>query len=249
VGGYQGDQRSTIQALIVKNPRRPRVVGIVEMTGDLWDVNIYGNLLYAADAMSGLRTYDVSAPKHPVLLHTVPGHSVAVDRCGTWVAQAISLDGVSVLDGTDPENPVEIASHEAPAGNYAHSVALEGSLVVSGYSGGLATYRIENAILSKSPEVAALIPPPLLKISPNPLRQGAASLTVKVPLNGTGRLRVYDIEGRVVRSWEVAGTPGETQEVRWDGTSGEGHGLAQGVYFVQFSAGEKRVTERMLIMR
>ena len=246
MGGYVADG-SKIDALIVKNPLRPRIVRTLSMPGDVRDVYTCGNLLYVSNTNTGLKTFDLSTPKNPTLLDTRPNPARATHRWQTWVAQALYPGGVSVFDGTNPANPIEIASHEGPVNNYAYDLAIQGSLVVVGYTEGLATYRIEDVATVPKPEAAPVAS--ILEISPNPLRQGVASLGVTIPESGHASITAYDIEGRVVRSWEIAGAAGSTQNIQWDGNSSEGRRLAKGMYFVRLIAGETDVTQRMLIVR
>jgi hypothetical protein len=57
---------------------------------------------------------------------------------------------------------------------------------------------------------------------------------------------IYDIRGRVVRSFEAAAPPGA---LAWDGADASGRPLAPGVYFVRLANGASSATTRLTIVR
>ena len=67
---------------------------------------------------------------------------------------------------------------------------------------------------------------------------------------GAVHLRVYDLEGRVVRQLLDPGTtPGETIRLPWAGTDQSGHQLPAGVYFYRVANGSETVTGKVTIAR
>lgn len=97
-----------------------------------------------------------------------------------------------------------------------------------------------------------------LAVSPNPLRRGG---TISFALEGEGVARggaagvassspatisIYDIRGRVMRSFETAAPFGA---LSWDGADASGRPLAPGVYFIRLNDGERRATARVTIVR
>ena len=59
----------------------------------------------------------------------------------------------------------------------------------------------------------------------------------------TGTLSVYDVTGRVLRSWTVR--PGE--EVDWDGRTASGMQVSPGCCFVRYEQGGEAVTRRLMV--
>jgi len=83
---------------------------------------------------------------------------------------------------------------------------------------------------------------------PNPFR---AALTVRYSLATEGRveLRVHDLTGRVVRTLADGVMRPGRYNVSWNGTDDRGRELARGVYFCRFTAGDYRLTEKLVLQR
>ena len=62
-------------------------------------------------------------------------------------------------------------------------------------------------------------------------------------------LEVFDRVGRQVRSWAVSRRPSAVSQVTWDGRDPHGRELANGVYFLKFTAGDYRQTEKLVMQR
>ncbi|GEM_PF-1387333 len=82
------------------------------------------------------------------------------------------------------------------------------------------------------------------------LERSEAGWTLAVPELGVtsrgeaGTLSVYDLAGRLVRSWEVQ--PGDA--VEWDGATGSGVEAAPGCYFVRYEQCGRAVTRRLVVI-
>jgi hypothetical protein len=90
--------------------------------------------------------------------------------------------------------------------------------------------------------------------SPNPAR-GAAAIRFARPSEAAATVAIYDVAGRRVRAWSFEGiagigeSAGELEgEVLWDGRSDRGSRVANGIYFVRLSAGERKLTRRLVWM-
>jgi len=70
-------------------------------------------------------------------------------------------------------------------------------------------------------------------------------------------LEVFDRIGRQVRSWAVQRPtwasshrrPSAVSQLTWDGRDAHGRGLANGVYFLKFTAGSYQQTEKLVMQR
>jgi flagellar hook assembly protein FlgD len=58
-------------------------------------------------------------------------------------------------------------------------------------------------------------------------------------------LRIYDSQGRLVRTLTVNRTPYTV----WDGRDNSGHALPSGAYFVILRAGTRHATARLVLQR
>jgi len=83
---------------------------------------------------------------------------------------------------------------------------------------------------------------------PNPMRASAAiryTLDTERPVS----LRVHDLAGRVVRTLVESSMKRGAYRVTWDGKDGYNRTLANGVYFLKFTAGDYRTTQKFVIQR
>ena len=80
---------------------------------------------------------------------------------------------------------------------------------------------------------------------PNPSALSTA-LTFSLEAEGTARVSIYDIEGRVVRRLLNRRCPAGPTTVTWNGTDGQGRPAAAGVYFVRLDAGERQMVRRLI---
>jgi YVTN family beta-propeller protein len=101
------------------------------------------------------------------------------------------------------------------------------------------------------PEIETALPVrvQLLANTPNPFTQAtviAYELTEPVPVS----LRVFDIQGRLVRVLEDAplGEPGR-HALTWDARDDRGVPVSTGIYFYRLTAGDFRQARRMLLLR
>jgi len=62
-------------------------------------------------------------------------------------------------------------------------------------------------------------------------------------------LAVHDLAGRVVRTLVESSIKRGAYRATWDGKDGHGRTLANGVYFLKFTAGDYRATSKLVIQR
>ncbi len=104
---------------------------------------------------------------------------------------------------------------------------------------------IPTGLLAGQDPGAVALRPFLAQNRPNPFRKGTRfrfGLVERSPIS----LRVYDVQGRQVRSL-VSGTlePG-VHDVTWDGRSTAGLGIAPGVYFVRLESASWILTRKLV---
>ena len=108
--------------------------------------------------------------------------------------------------------------------------------------------NLEKLLASLIPEAAAL-----LANYPNPFNP-ETWIPYQLAESGEVTLKIYDINGKMVRRLEVgykaAGMyRSRSRAAYWDGRNGLGESLASGVYFYTLTAGEFSATRRMLILK
>jgi hypothetical protein len=88
----------------------------------------------------------------------------------------------------------------------------------------------------------------LLGNAPNPGTKETA-IVFQVPVPAAVRLEIYDVAGRSVRTFPARAFPAGVHRILWDGSTGEGHPVASGVYFYTLRAGDFRATRSLVISR
>jgi len=83
---------------------------------------------------------------------------------------------------------------------------------------------------------------------PNPFNP---STTIRFDIAAAGRvaLRIYDVEGRLVKTLVDERLPASSQAVEWNGTDNRGRHVASGVYFARLVAGDVTETRKMVLLK
>jgi len=186
-------------------------------------------------------TGQVSFEKPTCFVNAIAYGSVTTPKNGTTSAPALPTDGATILvrtidDGTIPSCPLG----EDAAARLQLVTATSVTPVTFSNNAGASVQVFPTAA-----GVGDVLPPGVsLVVYPNPFNQGAKILT-----SGYGYLAVYDIRGRMVRSW---GSPLDraTRGVTtfWDGTDSKGRRLASGIYFVQYGV-SPAIRSRVVLLR
>lgn len=137
--------------------------------------------------------------------------------------------------------------------DYTHPLG-DGSYVVrlaaaSGYEGSVST-QVAEAGFSGGGGYAYLTRPLLLGNMPNPFH-AATEIRFVVP-DGPARpvtIRVFDLQGRVVRSLFQADVGPGLMTVGWDGRDDGGRAQSTGIYFYRVTVGDVRLVSKMMLIR
>ncbi|MCA9753442.1 MAG: VCBS repeat-containing protein, partial [Gemmatimonadetes bacterium] len=84
--------------------------------------------------------------------------------------------------------------------------------------------------------------------TPNPF-PGGTSIEFAVPKTQHVTLRVYNVEGRLVRTLVDESVQAGRGRVNWDGRDAQGRALSSGVYFYRLDNGETSVTRKSVLLR
>jgi flagellar hook assembly protein FlgD len=63
------------------------------------------------------------------------------------------------------------------------------------------------------------------------------------------KLRVFDVNGRLVRTLVNGRQDARPHQVEWNGRDDTGHEVASGAYFYQLTAGSRSATRRLVVVR
>jgi hypothetical protein len=88
-----------------------------------------------------------------------------------------------------------------------------------------------------------------LSISPNPFKDHTRIECTGYSSIQKATVRIFDITGRVVKSFSLPVTLSPSTSVIWDGSDQNGTRIANGVYFVQLNTGEAIITKKALFVR
>jgi hypothetical protein len=87
-----------------------------------------------------------------------------------------------------------------------------------------------------------------MQVRPNPIVD-RASVVIEGGVPGVQRLTILDLQGRVVRRFEMSLDAAVTRVVRWDRRDAAGTLLPSGVYFVKCDMGGHSVSARVSLVR
>ena len=63
------------------------------------------------------------------------------------------------------------------------------------------------------------------------------------------QVTIFDVSGRAVRTLADGAFPAGWHSLRWDGTDGQGQGMATGVYFYRLETAGERIQKKMLLLK
>jgi len=87
----------------------------------------------------------------------------------------------------------------------------------------------------------------LLGNYPNPFNP-ATNIAFALPENGSVSLKIYNIAGQLVKSYEGYYEAGN-HTITWDGTNLNGENVASGIYFYRLLAGSFSATKKMVMTK
>lgn len=95
---------------------------------------------------------------------------------------------------------------------------------------------------------AAADPFTLEQSTPNPMNP-RASIAFRIPRAGHATLRIYDVQGRMVRTLVDAELAPGRHVADWDGRSRVGNSVASGMYYYRLDFGGKHLVRRTIVLK
>jgi len=87
---------------------------------------------------------------------------------------------------------------------------------------------------------------PYLRLAPNPF-SSAVRLDFLVPSDSEAfTLQIFDVAGRLLRSWSRGDVTVGENSVTWDGRDDRGQRIRSGIYFVRYRNGDTLVTKKIV---
>jgi flagellar hook assembly protein FlgD len=88
----------------------------------------------------------------------------------------------------------------------------------------------------------------LAQNSPNPFGASATRIAFAVPREQDATLRVFDVQGRLVRTLVNGPVSAGTHTVEWNGRNDQERTVSAGVYFYRLEADGKSATRKMILL-
>lgn len=83
---------------------------------------------------------------------------------------------------------------------------------------------------------------------PNPFNP-TTTISYSIAKAGFVRLRIYDVQGRLVATLVSESRPAGAQSARWRGVDRDGNGVGSGIYFARLESGGKVQTRKVLLLK
>jgi photosystem II stability/assembly factor-like uncharacterized protein len=103
------------------------------------------------------------------------------------------------------------------------------------------------------PDSAAAVPgggraPGVASVYPNPLRE-TTKISFALGAGSRVEARIYDVEGRLVRTLFSSTLPAGNHELKWDGRDAGGRPVSAGVYFTKIETGSQKLSSKIMVLR
>jgi len=120
-------------------------------------------------------------------------------------------------------------------------------------------YREAGGEYTGITEERQFIPAEMIKVFPNPFSQKTViQLTVnssqfidknrQLP-TGNCQLQIYDVSGRLIRTFNLCNLDKSVESVYWDGRNDYGEKIHSGIYVIKINEGEYEETEQLLLLK
>lgn len=84
---------------------------------------------------------------------------------------------------------------------------------------------------------------------PNPVLGGSTTISFALPQADHVTIRVFGVDGRLVRTLADAEFAAGTHQTTWDGRDASGHGMPNGVYFYSMQTSSETLTRKLALTR
>jgi len=237
---------SGLVVMNVSNPSSPQFVTSYDTPDYSFGITISGTTALLSDLSMSLtgaaiRAFNISNPASPQLLGSFPANATGIEVSGNYAYASDIVNGLRVLDITNPANISEVGYYDAPG---AMAVAMRGFHAFVSVYPWFDVYDC-SAAASLIERVGDVVPEDFaIKNSfPNPFN---SSTTIRYQIAHASKveLKVFDVAGKEVKTLvDFHQSPG-TYQVQFDGEE-----LASGTYFAQLVAGDFSQTHKMMLVK
>jgi hypothetical protein len=174
------------------------------------------------------------------------------------VVVACRNDVLYVLDGTDGTSLLEYPMNSgtlqgATLANFIPDLDNNGSYEILGASDDgkiVALSGGEIPIIGIEPGTGTTLPQEygLHQNYPNPFNP-STTISFDLPEQATVDIQIYDVLGRLIRSFSFNNLPAGTHEVVWDGTNQHNVTVPSGIYIYQARLNQHKISRQMLLLK
>lgn len=249
---------------ILTNPSSPtRLAGAALVTGvstlACESLEISGHHAYVegrdASGLSAVLVFDldVATPQTPPVL--VGGVPYSTGSAVYDITDLDASDGLlyvqsglrfEVLSLENPAAPTVWATNQSPSFGTG-ILAVDGSLLCIRSGNDVQVWPAQCAPAAVGAPVVAGRGPSALRVHPNPAT-GAATIAYSIDAPAAGRLDVFDVTGRKVRTL-AAGRLERAGRLAWDGRGADGAAVPAGVYFVRLKTADRSEASKLVLLR
>jgi hypothetical protein len=222
------------------------------------DVNADGRTLMLADLIYLIRVIQHDAMPFPKLGPSSDIANVVVSDGRVTVECASAIGGLlfefnGVVNPTLLNTNMELLANEGKVlvwstdGNSINAGVSE-VLAVNGQLVSVTAVDREGRDLATT--ITTKVAPSTFALNPaypNPFNPNT-NLSFTLPNAGSYSMKIYNVAGQMVRSYERVGTAG-LNVITWDGKDNLGSDVSSGVYFFKLSAGSFTATNKMVMMK
>lgn len=228
----------------VSDPSNPIEVG--HCYGPEGKVVVSNSYAYATNP-EGFSIIDISLPSNPVEVskYHLPVQDnvrdIAIWEPYIFVGCAYS-GGLRVVDISNPSEPVEVGFYTPSGGSMVDVSELY--IYIAGT--GLQIYEFMPPGVEEEKQ---RFPSNLLQIYPNPIIRGHM-VKIQIPRGIKGNLKVYDTQGRLVRTLlRAKDLEPRVYTVNWDGRDDRGILLSSGLYWIVLEDTKEIISKKLVTLR
>jgi PKD repeat protein len=146
-------------------------------------------------------------------------------------------NGVTEIRACFRKSDLRLLFGDLPAGRNMVTVEIEGDLV----TGGRFRATLDHVVKGTGGALAATV-------SPNPLNP-ETTISFKTSNPGRITIKIFDLNGRLVRTLLDEARGAGYQDVRWNGTNGNGVKVSSGVYYFRLDTPDGRIVQAATVLK
>ncbi len=235
------------------DPLAPLLLGSATLTSEVPDLDVQGDVVFAANVYGGLQIIDFGDPANAFVVGqtNTQSRAYAVDVVGDIAYVADNWTGLTVVDVSDVSAPAVVGTMSHPVSAEDVVVTDDAVLLAAGdllvalfdCDSVTAVPPTERDTLADTP-----LPPRLLTASPNPFNPRTV-ISFAVGRRQHVNLAVFDLTGRKVIQLVDGIRDRGVGEAIWKGIDQHGRPVPSGLYFVSLVTDDATDTQKLVLAK